>query len=143
MSLNIERLDDATALRVLQSMARAQPEDERPSVDQLAQALPSPAPDDAAGAGEADLARATLAWLAEDPEQRLVIESLATGPPATRYAFEPSVGALMCVLLLLKTKAVVERDKEGRWRLKVELVELKEGPLGAVINLFTRLAKKD
>lgn len=145
MSLDIERFDDKTALRVLQILARAQPEDEAPSVDELVQMLPSPVSADVASSpkDEGDLARAALLWLAQDPEQRQVIESLATGPSPERYAFDPGLGAVVCVLLLLKTKAVIERDKNGRWRLKVELIELKDGPLGAVINLMAKLAKKN
>jgi len=145
MSFDPEQLDDATALRVLRALARVQSRGETPDAAQLAQALP---PLDSGTASdspvsEGDLARATLAWLAQDPQQAQTIEALVAGPAPTRFfGFEPSMGTLLCVLLLLKTKAVVERDKEGRWRFKVELVELKQGPLSAVLGLWAKLAKK-
>jgi hypothetical protein len=144
MTLDIERLDDATALRVLQTLARARPRDDVPDAGQLLHALPPQLADAGSDPGvrDADLARATLGWLAQDAQQRRLIESLAAGPAPMRYAFDPSLGALVCVLLLLKTKAVIERDKAGRWHFKAELVELKQGPLGAVINLFAKLARK-
>lgn len=143
MDLDIEHLDDATAIRVLQTLARARPRADVPDPDELRHALPTPA-----GAGvdcdvrDADLARATLAWLAQDPEQRPVIESIASAPAPAHRAFDPGLGALFCVLLLLKTRAVIERDKDGRWRFKVELVELKQGPLSAVLDLVAKLAKR-
>jgi hypothetical protein len=74
--------------------------------------------------------------------QRRLIASLAAALAPLRYAFDPSLGALVCVLLLLKTKAVIEHDKAGRWHFKAELIELKQGPLGVVLNLFAKLAKK-
>lgn len=145
MSIDIEKLDDATALHVLEALARAQPRAEVLDADQLSQSLTTltSASAPAAPVSGADLARSTLVWLAQDPQQRRVIDSLVATPAApTRFAFAPGLGALACVLLILKTKALIERDKDGRWHFKAELIELKQGPLGVVLDLFAKLAKK-
>lgn len=142
MALDIEQLDDATALRVLQTLARARPRTDVPDPDELRLALPTPAaPAADCDVRDADLARAALAWLAQDPEQRRTIDSIASATAPAHRAFDPNLGTLFCALLLLKTKAVIERDKTGRWHFKVELVELKQGPLSTVLDLFAKLAK--
>lgn len=144
MSIEIEQLDDATALRVLNTLTRARPKVEVPDVAQLVRDLPplTAATEPGSGVRDADLARAALVWWAQDAQQRQVIESIAAGSAPTRFVLDPGLGALACVILLLKTKAVIERDKEGRWHFKAELIELKQGPLGAVLDLFAKLAKK-
>ncbi|MEI7733529.1 MAG: hypothetical protein WCO56_28425 [Verrucomicrobiota bacterium] len=144
MSIEIEHLDDETALRVLRALARARPKGDVPDVAQLAQILPplTTGVEPSSGVRDADLARAALVWWAQDAPQARTIESIIAEPAPKPYAFDPGLGALVCVLLLLKTKAVIERDKDGRWHFKAELIELKQGPLGAVLNLFANLTKK-
>ena len=145
MPIDIEQLDDTTALRVLEALVRTRPRDEVPDAAQLAQSLTARTSASATvvPASDADLARATLVWLAQDPQQRRVIDTLVAAPAApARFAFVPGLGTLACVLLILKTKVLIERDKDGRWHFKAELIELKQGPLGVVLDLFAKLAKK-
>ena len=120
----IASLDDATACRVLATFARAQATPtETALTPELRQALREFAtgPETAAvSASEGDLARAALLLLADDPQQQPMLTALIEGPAPTRFGVLETVAIISAVLVVLQTHVKFERDKEGRWSVKIE-----------------------
>ncbi len=85
----ISSLDDATARRVLDSIARAQSASaETALTPELRRALQEFAtgPETAAiPASDGDLARAALLLLADDPQQQPILTALIEGPAPTKF----------------------------------------------------------
>ena len=142
----IRNMDDETAVRVLSTITRARTrgESEEPpspsAARQLARELPRGEHRPAPSATEADLARATLDWLAEDETMLREIRALATRPTPRSFQPELTLGTVVAVLLLLKLKGCIGRDADGRWHFQVELAEL-QSPLKTVIELLSGLGK--
>jgi hypothetical protein len=119
----IESLDDATAEQLLQRFAAAQPAEDRPGTldsslaDQFAALLGVTAsPDASAGA----LARAALTLLARDPAHRSGIAALVESPAPQRYVVVETTLLVSAVLIALQTHLRFERDKDGKWSIKIE-----------------------
>jgi hypothetical protein len=133
MNDTLHTLDDATAVRVLEVLARR--ELDRGAV--MAEATPHLRAALAAAFGDpapgppvtiAELAHGALAIAATDPatgeldpNANAAIAALAAGP-ASRAFFDPatSLPILVAALVILQTHVRFERDKDGRWSLKVE-----------------------
>lgn len=120
----IASLDDATARRLLATFARAQATPaETALTPELSQALRefAPGPEAAAvSASEGDLARAALLLLADDPQQQPMLAALIDGPAPTKFGVLETVAIISAVLVVLQTHVKFERDKEGRWSVKIE-----------------------
>lgn len=120
----IQSLDDATARRVLATFARAQANPaETALTPELRQALQefAPAPETAAvSINEGDLARAALLLLADDPQQQPMLAALIERPAPTKFGVLETAAVVTAVLLVLQTHVKFERDKDGRWTLKIE-----------------------
>ena len=120
----IASLDDATARRVLATFARAQANPTETALNpELRQALREFAtgPETAAvSASEGDLARAALLLLADDPQQQPMLTALIEGPAPTRFGVLETVAIVSAVLVVLQTHVKFERDKAGRWSVKIE-----------------------
>lgn len=119
----IASLDDATARRVLATFARAQANPaETALTPELRQALRefAPAPETAVSIKEGDLARAALLLLADDPQQQPMLAALIEGPTPTKFGALETAAVVTAVLLVLQTHVKFERDKDGRWTLKIE-----------------------
>jgi hypothetical protein len=120
----IAALDDATARRVLATLARARlhggatPLEPTPDLGRaLAEALDVVPPQKPVSEG--DVARGALRLLAEDPSAREAIVALAAAPPPKRYDVTTTL-TVAAVLLVLQTHVRFARDKAGRWTLTVE-----------------------
>lgn len=120
----IASLDNATTRRVLAAFARAQASPaETTLTPELRQALREFAsgPEAAAvPASEGDLARAALLLLADDPQQQPILAALIEGPAPTKFGVLETAAVVTAVLLVLQTHVKFERDKDGRWTLKIE-----------------------
>lgn len=119
----IASLDDATARRVLATFARAQATPETALTPELRQALREFAtgPETAAvSASEGDLARAALLLLADDPQHQPILATLIEGPAPTKFGVLETVAIISAVLVVLQTHVKFERDKAGRWSVKIE-----------------------
>ena len=123
----IGNLDDAAARRILDSIARARLHSgavELPWTLDLCQALAGafelPPPRERASDGE--LARRALLLAAEDPATREAIRIMAANPPETGTRYDPgtSIALATAVLIVLQTHLRFERDKQGKWTLKIE-----------------------
>ena len=119
----IRLLDDASAARLLQRFASAQPHVDRPEtldaalVEQFAERLGVTAsPDPRAG----DLARTALELVAQDPAHRRGLTALIESPAPERYGVVETAFLVSAVLVALQTHVRFERDKAGGWSIKVE-----------------------
>jgi hypothetical protein len=124
--IDLAQLDDATAERVLTTIARARSGSLPQDLPDLRKALreafvvaPSPA---SASAGE--LARQALTVLAEDPTTRIAIESMAREEgPISRHTFDggATIALGIAAFYALSTAIDVERDKQGKWSFKMKV----------------------
>ncbi len=138
----IRDLDDATAIRVVQTFATARarhadyvirwtPEVRQALLDALDPADIPPGP-----VSEGDLARETLRGLTADQEHREPLLALIRHPPAQRF-LEPGTMALgVAALIALQTHVKFEKDKAGTWSLKIEKKSL---PTELINNLIKKL----
>jgi len=69
---------------------------------------------------EGDLARDTFVVLAEDPQHRDTVRSLIRGPKPERFTPMGTVAVVAAALVVLQTRVKFDRDKEGRWSLRIE-----------------------
>ena len=118
----IPDLDDQRAVRILEAVtqARARRGEQAPRWDGetakgLREAFDVSKPDAPVTSGE--VARAALLVLAEDPETRQAIETMARHMPASRQAFvDPGTVALTAALLVvLQSHVELKRDPGGKW----------------------------
>ena len=119
----IQSLDDATARRVLDSIARVQSASaEIALTPELRQALRefATSPEAAAvSASEGDLARAALLLLADDPQQQPILAALIEGPAPTKFGPVKNAAVITAVLLVLQLYVKFEYDKDGRWSIEI------------------------
>ncbi len=119
----IKSLDDATARRVLDSIARAQTASaETALTPELRQALG----DFATGietatipAGDGDLARAALLLLADDPQWQSILTALIDRPAPAQFGPVKNAAVITAVLLVLQLYVKFEYDKDGRWSIEI------------------------
>ena len=138
----IESLDDATAGSLLRRFAAAQPSGDRP--DRLDPSLAgrfadllgvTATPDASAGA----LARAALALLAQNPVHRPGIAALVDSPAPERYGAVETALLVSAVLIALQTHLRFERDKDGKWSVRLEKKPTDAGLLKDVVRKLLSL----
>jgi hypothetical protein len=143
---DINALSDAEAIRLLalvadHTVALPDAAHQRQLETHLREAADEPEePDTAEPISEGDLARAALEYLAE--ERRHVV-ALAASVPPDGSRFEPTtlaVGAL--VILALQTEVDFNRDKDGRWRLRVHKKAMREATLAKLIGKVLTLYRQ-
>jgi hypothetical protein len=119
----IKSLDDATARRVLDSIARAQTASaETALTPELRQALGDFATDIETAtipASEGDLARAALLLLADDPQRQPILTALIDGPAPAQFGPVKNAAVITAVLLVLQLYVKFEYDKDGRWSIEI------------------------
>jgi hypothetical protein len=143
----IRALDDATAERVLSTLARHRLQPAAGAVTtltaDLARALTQSTGEvaEVAQATPGELARATLLLLADDPARPPELEALVTNPPAQRMGVDPvTLTALTTVaLVVLQTYVKIEYDKKTGLRVKIERRPADKSLLGKVVGLLARL----
>lgn len=119
----IASLDDATARRVLDSIARAQPTSaETALTPELRRALR----DFATGVeiatvpvSDGDLARAALLLLADDPQRQPILTALIEGPAPAQFGPIKNAAVVAAVLLVLQLYVKFEYDKDGHWSVEI------------------------
>jgi hypothetical protein len=123
----IRNLDDLAARRVLvviaKSRARASSEDIQWNSG-LRQALAGEfhVEPGAAPVSEGELARQALLVLAEDPETRSAIETMAAASEQSpqKFDFGATIGITAAVLFVLQTHIKFDRERDGKWSLQLE-----------------------
>lgn len=121
----IHALDNPTANRLLRAFARANSTAEQSLAltSDIREGLRSVAVTPSAGVqiGEGDLARSALLLLASEPDYREGVAGLMANPPPERMLGPWETMALAsAVLVVLQTHFKFERDKQGRWTVKLE-----------------------
>lgn len=141
-------LDDATAIRILQTIAQARLRSAAPGAPPtadlraaLAAAFPDAPP---IPASEGGAARAALAVLAEDPAYAEPIEIMArqpaTGPD--RYIDPGTIALSTAALLVLQTRVTFKCDHTGKWSVEVDHKALSDGALKTLIQHLLGLPQK-
>jgi hypothetical protein len=122
LSNHIHSLDDATARRVLTTFARAQaPQAAAQLTPALMQTLQNFASEPATGpVSEGEIARAALLLLADNPQHQPILTALLDGPAPERFGVLETATVVSAVLLVLQTHVKFERDKDGRYSIKIE-----------------------
>jgi hypothetical protein len=123
---SIQKLDDASAIRILSAVARAELRNgsfETELTPELRILMMREfdipiSPAEKATGGE--LARQALVVLSEEPQRRQVIESLIKGPAPDKFVAVETVALAAAIMVVLQTHVKFERDKDGRFTLKIE-----------------------
>jgi hypothetical protein len=148
----IRTLDDARALTILSTVARARMRRAGVQTDgdlELARAIKEsllPRLGDAEAApsqgrvSDGDLARAALMLLQEDPESRDALRALVTGPQPQRFLGVELIAAVVAGLVILQTHVRIERDKQGKYSFEIEKRPTKDSLLKDLVKaLVSRL----
>ena len=143
----IRGLDDVTAQRILVVITRSRKAMVAGKVDwtaDLRQALASEFDADPATAPVSDgvLARQALHVLAEDPDTRNAIETMAAQPQSLqKFDFGASIALTTAVLMVLQSHIQFERTKDGKWSLKVEKKPTSEALLKGLVQKLLSYTK--
>lgn len=121
----IQQLNDKTAVGILEAIARTRKPAEKAGWDHnLEQALMQQfsSEPESARPSEGELARQALLLLAEDPQMRTAIETMAANWDRQPQKFDgaASIGITVAVLIILQTHIKFERTSTGKWNLKIE-----------------------
>lgn len=146
----INDLTDTSALNVLDVLAQAhkdQPATLSPSadmVDGLRQFLSHEGHSDIE-LSDGESARCALAILAGDTSNADPVRAMVNGPAPQRMGVEPVSGTLLAtgILIALQTHIKFERDKEGRWSLKLEKKPSRDGLIAPLLKKLLSLLPGD
>ncbi|HRC71587.1 MAG TPA: hypothetical protein PK880_03530 [Candidatus Competibacter sp.] len=119
----IASLDDATARRVLDSIARAQSTSAEtaltPALRQALRDFATGVEIAAVPASDGDLARAALLLLADDPQRQPILTALIEGPAPAQFGPVKNAAVVAAALLVLQLYVKFEYDKDGRWSVEI------------------------
>jgi len=143
----VQELDDVTAQRILNVIARSRTAAGSEKVDwtsDLGQALAvqfdtKPA---ATPVSDGELARQALLVLAEDPDTRNAIETMAAQPQGLqKFDFGASIALTAAVLIVLQTHIRFERGTDGKCSLLVEKKPTSDTLLKGLVQKLLGYAK--
>ncbi len=127
MTDTIRNLDDVAAQHILRAIAKSRARtsgEDIPWSSSLRQALAGkfrvqPGAD---SVSEGELARQALLALAEDPETRQAIETMAAAGEQSpqKFDFGATIGITAAVLFVLQTRIKFDRQSDGKWSLQLE-----------------------
>jgi hypothetical protein len=149
----IQNLDDVTALEILSTIARSRSKASTgdgavPWSPELKQALVAFSREfqtkaEATQVSEGELARQALLVLAEDPETRAAIETMAAGWEDKRQKFDfgATLGITAAVLVVLQMHVRFERTRDGKWSLKMEKKPTSEMLLKGLVQKLINFGK--
>jgi len=141
---HIQTLSDADAQRILTTCARNQPgySDSTLSSD-LTTALRHEPDLTVTTASAGDLARAALLLLADDPQQRPIIDAMVSQPPAQRFGVVETAVVMSAILFVLGTHIKIERNAQGIWTVKVEKKPTDSRLLKSLMEKLLGFARRD
>ena len=140
----ITSLDDATAKRVLDTIAQARLGGRDLETD-LTVGIREALQDHFAvtaspgASSEGDLAREALLVLAEDPQVKEQIVAMAEGGATHRFAIGTTLAMTTAALLVLQTYVRFERKESGKWSLVIEKKPTKDGLLKPMVQKLVSL----
>lgn len=128
MSEAIENIDPVRAQKILSVVARSSrqislPTEVTPELwKELASAFCLSECTTTKPASEDELVKQALSVLAEDPERRAAIETMAAQPDSEpqKFDFGASLSLTAAVMIVLQTHLRFERQEDGKWSVKVE-----------------------
>jgi len=148
MADTIRNLDDLAAQHVLAVIAKSRARSARedlPWNSNLRQALAGEfqVEPGEASVSEGELARQALLVLAEDPETRSAIETMATAAEQSpqKFDFGASVGITAAVLFVLQTHIKFDRQPDGKWSLQLEKKPTSDALLKGLVQKLISYAK--
>ena len=137
--IDLAQLDDATAQRILTTIARvrsASTPDDSPNFREALADEFKPAPSHVSiSAGE--LARQALIVLAEDPATRLAIDSMAKEETSTTrqtYDGGATIALGVAAYFALGTAIDIQRDKQGKWSFKMKVRPASEAAVKKLVE---------
>lgn len=141
---HIQILPDADAQRILSIFVSNQPGYHASSLSPDLVAALQQVPDlTATAASPGDLARAALLLLADVPEQRSILEAMASQPPAQRFGVLETTVVVSAVLFVLGTHLHIERTTQGAWSLMIDKKPTDPGLLKLLLEKLLGWSKKD
>jgi hypothetical protein len=148
MTDTIRNLDDLAAQRILAVIARSRTRtggEDIPWNSNLRQALAAEfqVEQAAASVSEGELARQALLVLAEDPETRSAIETMAAAAEENpqKFDFGATIGITAAVLFVLQTHVKFERRPDGKWSLQLEKKPTSDALLKGLVQKLISYAK--
>lgn len=146
----IRELSDNSALNILEVLAQAQknqPATVSPSADMadaLNNFLQTESNSDIELSG-GESARYALELMADDTPHTDPVNAMVNGPSPERMGLEPVSGTLLAagILIALQTHVKFERDKEGRWSLKLEKKPSRDGLIAPLLKKLLSLLPGD
>ena len=143
----IHNLDDTRARRILAAVVRSRIAEPRvptgwsPALGQALAGRFEVQPESPA-VSEGELARQSLLVLAEDPEMRRAIETMAANWNAFRQKFDldRTLGTTAAVLLVLQTRLKFARASDGKWSVKVEKKSTSDALLKGLVQKLISFA---
>ena len=148
MSDTIRNLDDLAAQHILAVIVKSRAHSSAEGIpwnSSLRQALagefqlePGATP-----VSEAELARQSLLVLAEDPETRKAIETMAAAAEQSpqKFDFGATIGITAAVLFVLQTHIKFDRQPDGKWSLQVEKKPTSDALLKGLVQKLISYAK--
>ena len=148
MTDTIAALDDRRAQQILAVIARSRSAskaalDLTPEVQSALASSFGLAMASAEQVSEGELARQALLVLAEERETGAAIEALAAQPVAhrDRFDFGSSIAVVTAAIIVLQTHLRIERDKEGRWIVKLEKKTISDAVLKEFVKKLLEFIK--
>ena len=135
----VAALSDREALRVLALVVDhggdlPDPAWSREIEERIHQAAQDTAPPAEQPVSAAELARATLLYLADTPEFSAAVGKAAAMPPISSRFELAALGVGALVLIALKTEVKLTRSEEGRWSLLIHKPSMGDSRLVGLID---------
>jgi len=148
MTDTIRNLDDLAAQHILAVIARSRARtggEDIPWNSSLRQALAGQfqVEPGAAPVSEGELARQALLVLAEDPETRKAVETMAAAAESSpqKFDFGVTIGLTAAVLFVLQTHVKFERRPDGKWSLQLDKKPTSDALLKGLVQKLISYAK--
>ncbi len=148
MKEKIAELEDKHAVQILTAIAKSgsgtgELETEwSPEISRVLEAEFGESPS-AGNASAGDTARQALLLLSEIPEYQTPLAALVNGPKTERFGIDPvtTAAVVTAALVILQTHVKFERDKKGKWSLKVERKAASDSLLKPLVQKLLSLMK--
>ena len=148
MNDSIRNLDDLAAQHILAVIAKSRAHsggEDIPWNSGLRQALAGEfqVQPGAVPVSEGELARQALLVLAEDPETRQAIETMAAAAQQSpqKFDFGATIGITAAVLFVLQTHIKFDRQPDGKWSLQLEKKPTSDALLKGLVQKLISYAK--
>lgn len=143
----INNLNDASATRILQTMAQTLKG--QGFATEWQEGLRQPLQSEfglyegTEFPSEGEAARQSLLLLSEDPDYREGLGALLKNPLLERFDMGLSIAVIPAVLIILQTHVRLKRDKSGKWEVLIEKKPTQSGLLKSLVQSLLSLVGKE